>query len=79
MVLAKGTLFIAGPPDVVDEEESLAAFARPDTQEQLARQAALLEGSEGGTLRAVSAPGQGTKVSVRVKVCQGLQALVRSS
>jgi len=57
MVLADETLFIAGPPDVVDEEESLAAFALPDTQEQLARQTAVLEGSEGALLWAVSTDG----------------------
>jgi len=38
MVLAGGTLFIAGPPDVIDPADPLAAF----------------EGRKGGLLRAVS-------------------------
>ncbi len=54
MVLAGKTLFIAGPPDLVDEEESLLSFALPSTQQQLARQAAALEGAEGALLWAVS-------------------------
>lgn len=54
MVLAGKTLFLAGPPDVVDEEQSLQSFALPSTQEQLARQAAALDGAEGGLLWAVS-------------------------
>jgi hypothetical protein len=76
MVLADETLFIAGPPDVVDEEESLAAFALPDTQEQLTRQAAVLEGSEGALLWAVST--DGTKLAERklksVPVFDGMAA-----
>jgi len=55
MVLADNTLFIAGPPDVVDEEQSLKTFEDSVTQKQLARQAAALEGAEGTLLRAVSA------------------------
>ncbi len=57
MVLAKDTLFVAGPPDVMDEVESLATYDQPDTQELLARQAAALEGKEGSLLWAVSTTG----------------------
>ncbi len=67
MVLADETLFIAGPPDVVDEEESLAAFAVPATQERLAKQAAILNGSEGALLWAVST--DGTKLSEQKLKC----------
>jgi outer membrane protein assembly factor BamB len=55
MVLADRTLFVAGPPDVADEVTSLAAYAEADTQRQLARQAAALDGAEGSLLWAVSA------------------------
>jgi outer membrane protein assembly factor BamB len=55
MVLAGKTLFLAGPPDLIDERETLATFESPDTQERLARQAAALEGDEGAVLWAVSA------------------------
>jgi hypothetical protein len=55
MVLAGDTLFVAGPPDLIDERETLAAFDSPATQELLARQAAALDGDQGTMLRAVSA------------------------
>ena len=54
MVLAKDTLFIAGAPDVVDEEQSLKTFDQAATQKQLARQGAVYEGNEGAILWAVS-------------------------
>ena len=54
MVLADRTLFLAGPPDVVDEEQSLKDFDQDATQKQLARQAAALDGAEGAILWAVS-------------------------
>jgi hypothetical protein len=55
MVLANKTLFIAGPPDVVDEEE---AFYNPNDekiQAKLAEQNAALGGRKGGLLLVVSA------------------------
>jgi hypothetical protein len=55
MVLAGDTLFLAGPPDLIDEPKTLAAFETPKTQELLNRQAAALEGAEGAALWAVSA------------------------
>ena len=55
MVLAGGTLFVAGPPDLVDEEE--AGRRRDDAvlQAKLARQGEALRGGSGATLLAVSA------------------------
>lgn len=55
MVLADKTLFIAGPPDVVDEEE---AFYNPNDDGILAKlseQSAALKGEKGALLWAVSA------------------------
>ena len=54
MVLADKTLFIAGPPDLVDEEE---VFKRPDDpalRKKLTEQVAALEGRKGALLWAVS-------------------------
>jgi len=55
MVLAGETLFLAGPPDLIDEHQTLAVFDAPATQELFSRQAAALEGDEGAALWAVSA------------------------
>ena len=55
MVLADKTLFIAGPPDVIDERRS---FRLPDDEEvraKLLQQRAALEAEEGARLWAVSA------------------------
>ena len=55
MVLADKTLFVAGPPDVADEEE---AFAKPDdaaVRAKLQAQVEALEGRKGGQLLAISA------------------------
>jgi len=55
MVLANKTLFVCGPPDVIDERR---AFRLPDDEEVnklLAKQADALEGKLGGRLWAVSA------------------------
>ena len=60
MVKAGDTLFVAGPPDLVDEPMALAAFSQEATQKLLARQAAALDGAEGAALWAVSAA-DGTK------------------
>jgi hypothetical protein len=55
MVLARDTLFIAGPPDVLDEEEAFRRFGSPEVEAQLAEQDALLAGKQGAQLWAVSA------------------------
>ena len=53
MVLANQTLFVAGPPDVADEEKAFYRLDQAGVQEQLARQSAALEGKEGALLWAV--------------------------
>jgi len=62
MVLADKTLFIAGPPDIVDEEEAFFALSDAEVLAQLAEQNALLEGRDGARLWAVSAK-DGKKLS----------------
>ncbi len=57
MAKAGSTLFVMGPPDLVDEEESfrLLVGKAKTIQDKLARQDAALKGSEGAVLLAVSA------------------------
>ncbi len=62
MVLAGKTLFVAGPPDVVNEEEAFDRFADPKIQAQLEEQVAVLNGRDGSLLWAVSTS-DGAKVA----------------
>jgi len=55
MVLAGKTLFIAGPPDIVDEEEAFRRVGDSDIQSLLSRQDAAMAGEKGALLWAVSA------------------------
>ena len=55
MVLARRTLFIAGPPDIVDEEKAFRNFDDPEIQAQLASQDAAMAGKKGALLWVVSA------------------------
>ena len=62
MVLASRTLFVAGPPDVLDEEQSMNKLAEPTVNAKLAEQSAALEGKKGALLRAISAE-DGTRLA----------------
>jgi len=55
MVLAGQTLFVAGPPDVVDEEQIWGHTLEPEVQAKLRAQSAALDGQQGSLLWAVSA------------------------
>ncbi|MFP4058698.1 MAG: PQQ-binding-like beta-propeller repeat protein [Candidatus Brocadiia bacterium] len=55
MVLAGDTLFVAGPPDLVDEREAWRRRQDPAMREKLEAQAAALEGRKGARLWAVAA------------------------
>jgi len=57
MVKADDTLFIAGPPDLIDEETSFQRLMDrdPKVAKNLAAQDAALDGKQGGLLLAVSA------------------------
>lgn len=55
MALAGGTLFVAGPPDLVNEERTFRTPDDPAIQAQLAEQTAALAGKRGALLWAVSA------------------------
>ncbi len=55
LVKAGDVLFLAGPPDLIDEEEVFDHITEPETQRRLAEQAAAWKGSRGSRLRAASA------------------------
>ncbi len=55
MVLARKTLFVAGPPDILDEEEVYARYRDPLLAPKLEEQVSALRGKEGASLIAVSA------------------------
>jgi hypothetical protein len=55
LVLADKTLFIAGPPDVVDEEDAFFALDDAAVLQKLSLQNEMLEGKGGALLWAVSA------------------------
>ena len=54
MAIADKTLFIAGPPDVVDEEDAVKRIQHGDAHAGLAEQRQAVEGRKGGVLWAVS-------------------------
>jgi hypothetical protein len=77
MVLGDGKLFVAGPPDLVDEERVFQNPSDPQIREKLARQAAALEGSEGAVFHVVDARTGRTLSTLRlpsVPVWDGLAA-----
>jgi hypothetical protein len=55
MLLSGETLFLAGPPDLVNEEEAAEQINDPSIQSKLVEQGAALVGSQGALLWAVSA------------------------
>jgi len=57
MIKAGDTLFICGPADIIDEQETFEKLKRGDqsVQKVLAEQDALLDGADGSVLRAISA------------------------
>ncbi|MBL7223492.1 MAG: PQQ-binding-like beta-propeller repeat protein [Candidatus Brocadiae bacterium] len=55
MVLAGNTLFVAGPPDVVDEEAAVRSLDAPAIAASLAAQSDALDGKKGAVLLAISA------------------------
>lgn len=57
MVKAGDTIFVAGPPDLIDEEETFQRIMDrdPEVQKELSEQNEALQGKQGGRLLAVSA------------------------
>jgi len=57
MVLTDKALFVAGPPDIADEEQSVKTLLDPGTQKKLAEQSEAFQGNRGALLVAVSRDG----------------------
>ncbi|MBA7669253.1 hypothetical protein ES703_77382 [subsurface metagenome] len=55
MVLADKTLFIAGPPDIIDEEQIFKNPDAPGVAGKLREQTSALDGKKGASLHVVSA------------------------
>jgi hypothetical protein len=55
IVLADGTLFVAGPPDLLDEQQAFSRIDDPNVRQNLENQAASFKGEKGAILMAVSA------------------------
>ncbi|MEA1950592.1 MAG: PQQ-binding-like beta-propeller repeat protein, partial [Planctomycetota bacterium] len=55
MVLADKILFVAGPADMIDEDEAINNIADPELQEKLRQQIEALRGKRGAELLAISA------------------------
>jgi hypothetical protein len=58
MVLAGETLFVAGPPDLIDEERTIKRGKDPTIQAKLAEQTAAWDGQRGALLWAISTDGK---------------------
>jgi outer membrane protein assembly factor BamB len=54
MVLAGGTLFVAGPPDVIDEQQAFRQINEEKVRRSLADQVAAFNGEKGAALLAIS-------------------------
>jgi hypothetical protein len=54
MVLAGGMLFVAGPPDVVDEQQAFSRIDDPKVRRSLTDQVAALNSKKGALLLTVS-------------------------
>lgn len=68
LVLAQDNLFVAGPPDLIDERETFERLAErdPRVQEKLAEQDRALDGAQGGLLWVVSAANGTRHASVKL-------------
>ena len=55
MAMAKGTVFVSGPPDMIDEEYAFQRMSQkdPEIYKDLAAEDAALDGKAGGSLLAV--------------------------
>jgi len=79
MVLTNNALFIAGPPDVEDEEHSVKALLNSETQKKLAEQSAAFEGKRGSLLMAVSPDGGRKLASYRLDFVPRFDGLIAAN
>lgn len=68
MLKSNDTLFICGPPDIIDEKETFEQLVLkdPEVNKVLAKQDELLDGKEGAILRAVNAQDGSTISELRI-------------
>ncbi len=68
MVKTGSAVFVAGPPDMMNEEETFVELTEgdPEVQKLLAEQDAALEGEKGGILRAVSSKDGSTILDIEM-------------
>ncbi len=76
MVLADKTLFVAGPPDVVNEDEAVGNMTGKEMVERLAKQDRALAGKAGGLLLAVDAETGKTLAKTDLKAPPAWDALI---
>ena len=76
MVLTDTALFVAGPPDVEDEEESVKTLLDPKTQKKLGEQRAAFEGRRGALLAAMSRDGGKKLAAYRLDVVPRFDGLI---
>lgn len=62
MVLAGNVLFVAGPPDMLDEPQTFRQINEPQVRRELAEQVAAFNGEKGAVLKAISV-GDGTELA----------------
>jgi hypothetical protein len=79
MVLTAGALFVAGPPDLEDEEQSVKSLLDPETQKKLAEQSAAFEGKRGALLVAVSRAGGEKLAAYRLDVVPRFDGLIAAN
>lgn len=76
MVLTDGALFIAGPPDLVDEEQAVRSLLDPETQKKLAEQSDAFKGNRGALLVAVSRDGGAMLAAYRLDFAPRFDGLI---
>jgi hypothetical protein len=79
MVLTDNALFVAGPPDVVDEEAAVTALLDAETQKKLAEQSAAFEGRRGALLMAVSRDGGDKLAAYRLDFVPRFDGLIAAN
>ncbi|MHC4352756.1 MAG: outer membrane protein assembly factor BamB family protein [Planctomycetota bacterium] len=79
MVLTDTALFVAGPPDMADEEAAVKTLLDPKTQKKLAEQSAAFEGKRGALLMAVSRDGGDKLAAYRLDFVPRFDGLIAAN
>jgi outer membrane protein assembly factor BamB len=79
MVLTDKALFVAGPPDLADEEAAVRTLLDAETQKKLAEQSAAFEGRRGASLVAVSRDGGDKLAAYRLDFVPRFDGLIAAN